>query len=121
MRHVFNTYCTNVVMLHMAHDVWAGAIERDELIASAPRKPSVSLNFLREASALLFPHILSTVSNNPKVLPLRSGFAFSRADPEKQNCHSNPAARPRRLRSVLELRVRFRPTYFGAYLNKGAS
>ena len=54
MRHVSNTYCTNVVMLHMAHDVWAGAIERDELTASVPRKPSMSLNFLREAPALLF-------------------------------------------------------------------
>jgi len=33
---------------------------------------------------LPFLHILSTVSNNPKVLPSQSGFAFSRADPEKR-------------------------------------
>jgi len=32
---------------------------------------------------------------------------------------SNPATRPRRLRSVLGLRVRFRPTYFVAHQSQG--
>jgi hypothetical protein len=39
------------------------------------------------------------------------GHAFFQSRPRKKHSHSNPAVRSRRLRSVSELRVRFRPTY----------
>jgi hypothetical protein len=63
----------------------------------------------RRASLLFFTYCL----RSPITLKVvqTHGHAFFQSRPRKKHSHSNPAVRSRRLRSVSELRVRFRPTY----------
>lgn len=56
-----------------------------ELAASVPRRAS-PFDFFAAAFVSSFPHILSTVSNNPKVLPYRVDFPF----PEQTQIEAQP-------------------------------